>query len=152
MARVKGTVQSVFEDARDEIESLKDEMESWKDGMESSEALTATEKYPRIEESCNMLEEALEHLHEIDGLPERVRHKEASVEQKQRKPAPGWLRLENAVKRLGEVIAAVEALCCESTVEEDGMTLVDAGLDDMVDSLRCAEDVLASVEFPGMFG
>jgi len=152
MAMVKGTAQSFFDEATCEIESLRDEMENWKDSMETSDGLMATNKYERVEEAYTQLNEAFERLDEVDKLPKQVQDKEVSVNLKKRKRAPRWLRLENAIKQLSEVLEVVETLQSESRVVKDGMTLVDAGLDDIVDDLICAEDELACVEFPGMYG
>lgn len=160
----ESTVADAWESFKSTTEELQEEMSSWRDAIE--EKFSATEKYERISETSDILENVFSSADsaDVDALPEALASKTVSY--------PGLLKAKSRAARLAEATnagrAALEAV-------QDWKDAADEYLSDKEDSdesdkdvewteenvsaadnfLTYAEDALSeaeSIEFPGMFG
>lgn len=134
---VTTTVDAVVDEAFSEFEGLAEEMRSWSDNME--EKLSHTEKYERVSEAAD----TLENINRPD-----VGEKLTDIEVKYMSVNPRKLnsraaRRDNATYLLG---LASDAL--NDAVEGDD----EIGAGDLASELDQAKEEADGVEFPGMYG
>lgn len=157
MAKVKYTQHdSNLEDAISlafsDLEELQGEMSEWRDSLE--EKLSHTEKYDRVSEAADVLDDAISYQPDSIDWPDiRVTYQQGKKASK-KSPYPRWLRRDNATTILG---AAADALQGHINNIEDGDPVDDMDdriteLEEVVSQLTDAADLANGVEFPGMYG
>lgn len=151
MAKIKyETVTSSLVDAIEngfsELESLGEEMGEWRDSLE--ERFSSTEKYERVSEVADTLENIVGNKPDVDDdTPELTVTYQHGRKSSRKSPYPRWLRRDNATAAIRSAIDALDNYMSE--LDEN------ADVDDLTvlrDALEEAADEADAVDFPGAFG
>lgn len=136
----KTTLADAISGAFSDVTDLASEMREWADNME--ERLSHTEKYERVSECADTLEQNQDEPTVVNGLGDI----EVTYSVMQHKQLPRWARLDNAK---AAVQACIDALSDDAV--KDATKLAD-DCDSLADALQSALDEWEGVEFPGMYG
>lgn len=136
----KMPVGDAISEAFGELTGLGEEMRSWADSLE--EKFSSTEKYERVTEAAD----ALENLSEPD-IPDSVKNLEVTfVDPPQRRR--GYSRADRCAQACYILEQCIGVL--DEFVGEDDEKLADAI--ELKDAIEQAKDEAEGVEFPGMYG
>lgn len=147
----KATIAGAIGNAISEVENLRDEMTEWKDNLE--EKFSATEKYERVSEAADALEDVCNTSLEIPELPkgmlDEVTWNTYKKSKKSRRDRAGdaQLALQAAIEHVNNFI--------DEHDDDEDECYKDSSLDDwklLVETLEEVNDNLDGVEFPGAFG
>lgn len=156
---------SAIEIAVSAFEELKDEMGEWRDNME--EKLSHTDKYERVSEAADSLEEVHSNTEDaLSTVSSNIDKLDLGTETKAiyfeyvpygRKSASRADRMSNATAALESGIDALEGMVSElneDTIRKDSEANADALVEvrEALDELRNQIDEANSIEFPGMYG
>lgn len=140
--RKVGIAEGVSE-AYGEIQSLAEEMRGWADNME--EKLSHTEKYERVSECADTLEQYTDEP-DMDDLPDM----EITIQDLKPKRR-GYSRADRLSQALAIFDLAISA--CEDFEADDENSDEDKEkVESLRDELENAKGDLEGVEFPGMYG
>jgi len=166
------TVSDALEYATSDLRSLADEMDEWRSNMEGTN-LEYTDKYERVSECADTLEEQTDELEELESdLKELATSEHVNLDKTIKvvwsKP---YSRYESRPTRLNHITAYLEAVKeelkeqkdrisekieeskdHEQTEEAEKLEEVVEQLEEYIDSLTNILGELESVEFPGMYG
>ena len=136
---IEGSLESLLEDARLDIQSLEEEMSTWCDNLEGT-PLENTSKYDAVRDCADTLGDLASRMEDI-ALPEECAYRDTSISYLWVHPyghsiGRSW--------RAGQVIASLEAVAeaIHKTTPSDA---------EIVDDLQAIADELGGVDFPGMF-
>lgn len=169
----QGSISDAISSGFSDLGELRDEMTEWRDNLE--EKLSHTEKYERVSEAADLLENIADRESECelpDGAEDEAITWSHQMKQSKKSPYPRWLRLQNAVMALESAKDALETqvgnfeekiteLNDPGEEEEDGehdeekageLEEVKEALDEIIRVLEEVVDEANGVEFPGMYG
>jgi predicted ribosome quality control (RQC) complex YloA/Tae2 family protein len=153
------TLDSVISDAFSEVECLNEEMQDWKASMEDKPGLAATDKFQRVSDACDTLEEHTDAPDVSAMLAELpVTYVESVRIYKKAGPSRA-IRAGNAVNRLDAVIEALSEIIDDEDKAKEIAEVHNAKADEVQqeaeelrDQLEEHKSEIDGVEFPGMFG
>ena len=155
------SVAGAIEDAYSVFAELRDEMEDWRSNME--EKLGSTDKYSRVEECAQALDEFADNSHDVPScISDETVQFQIGKKVSKKSPYPRHLRLSNAVNQIEAALEATEQMIDAKTLEKDEDGKGDeeiekleeeiSELEELKNNLEEDKDSAGNVEFPGMFG
>jgi hypothetical protein len=138
--QIKTYVFNAFEDAKSDISELAQEMRSWEENMGQYDGFSATERYNRVSQSADTLEDQSSELDNVEEITEEqyafVEIQVFYIRPYGRKPMPRWMRLSNALNDLTNVVKALR----------------EKKENDIADEIETIIGELEGVDFPSMYG
>lgn len=143
---------NLFNEAKNDIESLSEELSEWRDSMGENEGLAQTDKYERVEEAADTLEnvvgllddigdeiDALDDVEVYANIPYTLPYdifKGAAATSRSRRTA-------NASSMLDALYGRLETVGSDFDADT---------LSEIIEALSEAIDELDTIDYPGMYG